>query len=411
MTKLFGQVNCLFLTLGSLLALATPGFAQSGAHVPAYQAPMPNYFSGTNYRAMGEIYPYPPPVGSSGSVSIVDTQLYVGGELVRSWTRGPEDQINYPLSLAVMFDSSRFAANSIIHVRFTGHDNFGRFYDSDIDDPGNDAPNKNWATLYGRYDFEVAYIYKNSAGQFVIPGGPEEQYRALPPARASLLAMSYQIRKQETSLGWSALDLYPYAKECNVLLINSHSNSTFMNSDTNDLWLQYWGQPVTIKNIYGTTVPTGAPADSIGLLTNRIEANGIGLPPFNSTGLPPINIAFMSGCQTAADNQFAEGTLYPYGNVYVGTSEYPEDQACVGFAISFETNGNAGAVHTAFWGALANGRIVAIARDIAYEAYEGSNGGDDPTDFMHVYGDFNARLKRVYTPDGSDAPNKWYRSI
>lgn len=86
--RILGQIS---LPACLLSALCVPVAAQSGAYVPDYQVEMPRYWSGTNCRAYGNLYVYPGIPGIPIAPQFDDAQLYVGGTLVRTWSRGGGD--------------------------------------------------------------------------------------------------------------------------------------------------------------------------------------------------------------------------------------------------------------------------------------------------------------------------------
>lgn len=243
-------------------------------------------------------------------------------------------------------------------------------------------------------------------------GGDESPYRALPSSSSRLPIMGYDLQSYVNSLGWTAIEFGADAQDCNILHVHSHGNSSFIWSDSNDYWYEYLGWPPDGNtqrpptNIYGGSTPIAAPTGSINLYDQRVAANGSGLPPFNSTGKPPINLAYIGACSAAVDNTFADGTLYPYGNAFTGVSSWPENQSCVGYALSFKSN-QTRAVNEAFWEHVKETYTVTEARVEAFDAYQGSNKPSYATDFMHVWGDYYTRLKGVYTGTAGQAPG-WH---
>lgn len=199
-----------------------------------------------------------------------------------------------------------------------------------------------------------------------------------------------------TDIGWTALDVLDDVKVCDVFYMHTHSTGALVWSDSNDYWRQYPSNPppLTPENIWPIQPP---PSGGYAFLPARVEANGSGLPPYNSTGLPPINLAFLDTCSSGSDNLFAEGLLYPQGNVYTGGPlDFPEDQCEVGFQITALFD-NCDGYNQAFWGALADGWDADTARRQLFSAYQGANKPNDPETLVHVWGDWATRLKGVYT--------------
>lgn len=361
---------------------------------------MPYYFSGTNARIFMT-------VGMTFD-SIKQIKMWIGGEVV--WDESyPDPYVSgiWQLSAGhdLMFDSTQFANGTELEVKFEiwGWGSSHRIKTES-------AQVVNQAVLYGRYDLEISFLTKNSAGNWVMAsGGDEEPYRVLPSSSSRLASMGYDIRKYVTTLGWAAEEFGVDSQDCNVLHVNTHGATTFFWSDTNDYWYEYiFGLPndyTHITNVYGCSTPQGAPTGSINLLDYRVAANGTGLPPFNSTAKPPINLAYFDCCSAGVTNEFAEATLYPYGNVYAGMYS-SENQSSVGYAITVSAS-QARNVAEAFWQRLEDRYTVTEARYQAYDAYQGGNKPGNATEFMHVWGDFYARLKGVYS--GSTGANyNWH---
>lgn len=325
------------------------------------------------------------------------------------WDQAFPDPILEPGEIAsghaIMFDSSHFPNQQSVTITADVWDWSGghRSYQGS-------APVQNQSVLYGRYDQEIEFLHPNGNGWLTAPGGDETAFRALPSSASRLPAMHYDVIVENTRMGWTAGDFGLDSMIGNVIDIHTHGNEHFMWSDSNDWWYVYAGGSPATTDIYGTVA--GPPADSIALIDYREIANGPGspLPPFNS-GSPPISLAMLSTCDAGVDNTFAEGLLYPYGNMYAGVSDYPEDQSCIGLAIPFQSDQNA-FTNEAFWKALKNRKTADEARKKAFQAHDGDDKPELATEFMHVWGDFYTRLKSVYTGDSSQqSALDWFRSI
>lgn len=208
--------------------------------------------------------------------------------------------------------------------------------------------------------------------------------------------MQYAVTKN-VSQGWTATQFATAAEACNVLHVHSHGSPERVWSDSNDYWINHPQDCDPPVCIYGGALPGNAETGAVSLLNIRMSANGQGLPPYNSTGSPPINIAYIDACNTGVNNSFADGALFPYGNTYVGTSGTPEGQAVFGHAIPVYSS-EAEATNEHLWEALRLGYTAHEARINAFFGYQGANAPGTAYDFMHVWGDFYARLKSVYRP-------------
>jgi len=200
-----------------------------------------------------------------------------------------------------------------------------------------------------------------------------------------------------TDLGWPSNWFYNAMEETiSVVYLHTHGEAecavpdppiseppaTWMLSDLDELGLYPEEEPDWKYFI----VP-----DSI--LYRRQLAIGSGTPPFNSTGKPPIWLAFNDGCKTGNDNAFAEAYLWPYTTI---NGDWCANQAQCGWSI-YKTSNQTKPCMEVFWGYMADGWHADKARIELYDAYQGLNKPLDPRDLVHVYGDWNTRLHGVYT--------------
>jgi hypothetical protein len=241
-------------------------------------------------------------------------------------------------------------------------------------------------------------------------GNRFQRTQGIPSALNALSSMQYDVTAQVTNKGWTMYDLAEGMDMDDVFYVHSHGNASFIWSDWNDYWYEFDGvQPIhSAEAIYGSG---GSGASFIDLLPYRVASNGSGLPPFNSTGSPPINVAFIDSCNAADTNSFSP-ILYPYGNWFTGApSSFPEDQSLVGYTITFSTD-QTSQCDEVFWTALQDGFTVVEARQQTYLVYFGDNRPNEADEFMPVWGDFYTRLKGVYTGDDRNQGGEtWYRNI
>ncbi len=340
---------------------------------------------------MGDIYPYPRPPGYFGNVHIMDMQLYVGGQQVHSWTRnGPDEEVShpsslevifdeeYPLSLMVMFDSSHFPPNQNIHVRLTGHDNLNRFYDSDIDDPGNDAPARNKAMLYEHPDPNIS------------------------PDSVPILGTWIGGVNYETSVvnggSWTEAQFFSDMQTSNLVHCTTHSNPDLHWSGINEaIW---W-------NDYET---------------NRISQIGSGIPPYN-TGSIPVNFMYIVACNIGDTSRFNR-VNYPYYMAWGGP--WMENQAWMGPKVDTNVVDDAFLSHE-IWKYLKLGESARYAWQTFNDWLLANPGkikvGDDgngiwrdmvPGDLCLYSGLFDigsVRITTVYQEDWIAIPGNWYRPI
>jgi len=361
---------------------------------------VPPYFSGTNSRiavTVGMTYD-----------GLDRVEMHIGGELV--WEE--DYPLGFPPILALsdyhqtIFDSTHFPHGESVEVtvKVWGQEPSYREFSEEV-------PVINHAVLYGRNDLENYFLGWVDGPGWVQAGESKAPYRSLPSSYSRLPGMGYYIEAYMKTMGWTAQQFGEATEDCNVLHVHSHGALDFFWSDSNDYWYAYpefpaQGHPPT--NVYALSLPESPPTGSIALLAHRIAANGSAtpLPPFNTSGKPPINLVYLDTCYSGLTNDFAEATLYPYGNIYAGVSQYPEDQSCVGHAIAVQLD-QSRAVNEAFWGHLEDTYTVSEARLVVFNAYSGTNKPTYATDFMHVWEDFYTRLKGVYTGT-TGAESRWY---
>jgi len=228
------------------------------------------------------------------------------------------DGVNPPSGLAVMFDSTRFVNDSDVTVEFEAWCADGSYYY----DAGS-AQVANWATLYGIYDLEVEPLFWVNGQWYSYP--PANHATIEPIVRPSAVAIGYGIQNANTSLGWNAYQLLGDFRNANVFYVHTHGTPNNIWSDTDDHHFYHPGPYTGIgyprENIWPTTAaPTPLNAQFV-FQPERVIANGSGLPPYNSTGQPPITLAHFQTCGTHHDNYFAAAVLYPEGNAYTGRRE------------------------------------------------------------------------------------------
>jgi hypothetical protein len=354
--------------------------------------PMPYYFSGTNCRAMGSL-------GSptvEGWPTIMN--LYVGGELVAHWDSfegmegpafmqskfggGGPKYPSIPRGLRAMFDSTHFAPGSTVAVFFEA-----------------------WTNL-GYFSATGSAVVKNS---ILLSQHPEP---LIDPDTALVVGDLIQPNfHRDLSLyrnGWSPFDFIYGMAERTVIFSSTHGTNTefyagkkFYDAD-GDPWI------TTLRPNGGITSHAPTHPDwlySVGIGPYRAAQMGTGYPPFNSSGQPPINLAFILSCSTGAEDEFIE-FLRPYINYYAGALE---DQAFTGFAGSLFAIDHYDIARAAF-ASLTAGKTVLDAK-IAVLALGKLCGEDNhvmTSGDMPIYGDPYTRLHSVYTASLAP-PVGWFR--
>lgn len=362
----------------------------------------PNYFSGANsrVRAYGCVW--------NGTLGLTHVRLWIGEGPPLVDYEVPWHPFLYvnEVQIRIMFDSAHFDDGDVVEVTFELTDTDNVVHQESIS-----IPVYNKASLFGRFDLDCQPLFwKEATGQWSTGG---DECFGVPVAEdyfAPYGNLNYRNHHRNTMLGWDKVDLLQALSDVNVFYVHTHGSQTHFWTDKNDYHFSYPNPPaISPENAFAVTVPLNYQQTGFTLKPTRIAANGTGLPPFNSTGLPPINVAFLDACDAGTDNSFAEALLYPGGNFYTGYLWFPENQAEVGYAISFQA-GQTADCNEAFWGTLADGYTVHEARLEVYEAYDGSNKPANPVDLMHVWGDFYTRLSGVYTGSAYPSPQTtWWR--
>jgi len=266
---------------------------------------------------------------------LVYAELQINGEVVNQIIWNPGDPDYVAMLPSVMFDSTHFANGSTVTVTVRSEEDLGHGGQASAS-----APVKNFASLFGRYDLEssvpIAWNWDDPVGYYFIG---DMSWHGLPWAAAFLSSMGYYIEHQVTSRGWGSGDLLAGLADCTVFYVHTHGATTYYWTDLNDFYNWYPAAPESwSENAYASS--TGGDPYGFVLEPTRVNAMGSGLPPFNSTGLPPIALSFMVACDTGTNNDFAEAYLYPYTNAYVNPAI--EDQSELGYNLPFELRSDCG---------------------------------------------------------------------
>lgn len=361
------RVVVVALAFGSLLIVA-PILPAAGAveckiwwgTVPG-QDPLdrfPTYFSGTRVAVVAEVRTTTP------GAFIYWVRVRVGGEQTKYVQLYPYVFLPY-VYVQSRFASTHFADGAVVQVTAEAMDTMGQY--------GTAAPRSstvyNKATLYGRNEWEQ---------------NPSWDSAGVPAARTNLTAMNHSICAENTTLGWTRMDLLADLVPCTAFFVNTHAVTP---------------QIITADDEAETITATD-------MWLVRQVAVGSGYPPFNS-GSPPVNLAFTNACITGLDNCFAEALLFPEYTAY--NQNWSENQSEVSWRIQKLVVGTRSASE-AFWGALSAGATAHQARDEASDAYWDAIGErrKDPRETLSVWGDYYTRLYGLYTYGDSIASGFWH---
>lgn len=246
-----------------------------GAYVPGPNEQMPYYFFGTYNIAKGRAIAYPPaPLGPPRYFTY--GCLIVGGWGVRWFQYNPEDPICVNLTLGVVFDSTHFAPGTDVTVEIVAIDNYGTVYNTI-----NSAPTKNRAIIYSHPEFSC---WGGNGGLI---------------ADGLLSGVNYETHEQHDE--WTALEHFSDMNVCNLVWVASHG---FVN--------QYHAGNLpdvgddTLRRCW--TENTWDPTQQgwgLGYLQVRTTQTGGGLPPWNASHNPPINLLVLEVCALASDIRWA----------------------------------------------------------------------------------------------------------
>ncbi len=357
----------LVLSLAGLVASAQPG--GFGIQIPAGGGPMPNYWSGTNCRASG---------GAQIGEPIWAAHLFLNGELVYEWIA--PDPETYPLSIAlkVMFDSSHFANGIPVEVTFIV---WGVFTGMHVGQSNPDPIVKNKLMMFEHDDPDIT------------------------PDAAPLVSDLMTGR----NYGLFLRTLGPWTDDNYWGALNAGTDG-----NTNAAFYAGHGGP---GNHDACVPPHMLPEN---YETHRISDIGTGLPPFNSTGRPPVFFLHLVACECGKTSDF-KTALWPY---YMGWGgPYLEDQALLGYKECVKLAEERGLAEK-IWEYLAVGHTAFNAVE-TFKQFLAANPGVFHSSDIHgtrnmvaadvkLYGDGAMRLKTVYT--GNYAPptsptTPWYSSL
>jgi hypothetical protein len=246
--------------------------------------PPPRYFAGTNCLASGEAFEFP------ANTQVMAQRLYIRGVCVKEM--GPSDPNSEThVGLAVRFDSSWFQEGWL-----DGYDqSLVVRYEVDLKDietgtvtthsGSMNAPLKNRLVkgCHSQYDPWVGMNVNHYLNN--LPG--------------------YQIVEPVNASSFDAKDWLDSLDGANALFIATHSN-------------EFWHESRTIgSHVHtGGPIPPQAPPtfnNNPSHLSARIAQLGSGIPPYNSSNVPPIQWGYVFGCYSGFANDYVR-MCYPYQN-------------------------------------------------------------------------------------------------
>ena len=347
--------------------------AQAGVVItphPGFEDP-PKYFSGTNSRAhyYAEV--------TNGSY-ITYAWLTIGGHIVwqtpppQPW---PRQVVYYNAGPVVMFDASKFNHMDMVEVKLH------LYVDGQL------------------VEHSYQTIAKCQADAWSDPDFPSQNGgNGVSVAAQKLGSMNYQT--QSFTNHWTVEEFLErfYGS---IIYVNAHGEPQ----------LHRDGDMGSVSFIQSSSF------DLLNYVAGRNQRNGYGLPPYNSTGNPPINLLSLDCCNTGDDNT-ASSALLPFYNVYSSTA--CEDQAVHTYSV-FTRLGDSEAMARIIYDQLQAGKSILQASTylIVHAEDEDIKCSDDdpgPYRFMSlttdraILGDISAKIKNAY--DGSTAQSmEWFRVV
>lgn len=379
--RVLAMVRALTL-LFSIVATTFAGAQPSGGPfcaVPAGGAPMPPYFYSTNNHVSGNAMVGP--ADGRGPRYFVYACLKVGGYTVDEYIHIVGEPQPMSIGGEATFDSTVFGNGTQLVVRFEAIDSYGVVYEAE-----DSAPVKN---KIGLAQVDEWNDYLNTDG--------------IERTRVLMENLGWDIHELST-MDWNPADLYDLFSGAGIYHIGVHGD---VDRHWTDNWDEVLAQPFMIN-----AIPN--------YFDWRASMNGTGLPPHNSTNIPPVTFAFLDSCYAGTNSDFFESILLPHMTSY---GEYVENMCLIGYPQAVMVAGHDVAAHDLFL-KLREGVVATKAREefldsnlarwianplsIYVVTISWGNIVDDESE-MHLYGDPNTRVRWVYTGDENFAEEMWFK--
>ncbi|MBX3095279.1 MAG: hypothetical protein KF812_00305 [Fimbriimonadaceae bacterium] len=406
---------------------------------------IPEYFSGCNSRAFISAYTLSEGEGETQTLtpSIVKSQLFINDELIEEQNCPVHPTLGIPLPLfsmghSIMFDAAHYGGAGVGTIVIK----------QKVWEYGSTSPAENSYSVSSKSDAILAgyhsvdangyawYSYVDIWSTTQWAWTPYSAEYKISNALTSKFAQMDYDPDVLNSMNWAASTFLSGWSGKNNIFVALHGAPAegglppLLFGASEDPWSAYpgfpsaWPPPTAsfpLELIIGTypepaTTPSATIASNVSLWRiryYRIAQIGTGLPPFNTSAEPPINLAFIYSCEVASgggnsDPGIAGDSLYPNGNVYTAVSEFPENQSAVMFEESVQiAAATALRDHCYYW--MQIGYSVRRAMD-KWEDYM----ADSDTvfgDSADVYGDHATRISRVYLPSYLSQSTTYVRSL
>lgn len=297
----------------SLLILAhflwVSALAQSGGpfcSVPAGGGPMPFYFYSTNNRASGNAMVGP--ADERGPRYFTYAALKIQGYVVKDFVYVPGEPQPMSIGLEAVFDSTVFASGSIVAVQFEALDSYGVAY-TDID----------WAPVKNKIGLAQLDEWNGNP----LTDGIEE-------TNQKMSNLGWQIEELSHYL-WSTSELADLFAGSGIYHVSTHGYWQYLNplgwvlahmtDEGDDIFARQLSSPFNAEPNYETW---------------RTTMNGSGYPPFNSTAMPPVTLAFLDACTIGGTSEY-NTILLPWLTSY---GDFVVNQAFLGYPYSVRIKGS-----------------------------------------------------------------------
>lgn len=354
--------------------------------------------------------------------TIVKHELWLNNELISQWVKSWNRPNSFHARYHIMFDSAYYAGgngNGPITVKLK------------VWEAGDTVPQENSYTVQAINNAIIANRNEWEVKRIFWDEGTTQWYSYTGSHFFDAVEDDFLgIKRPVTAIShfrWDAADVLDVLGGKNMLIWASHGhggepgnfpvNPPRVYSGTDDLSGQapsgppHYGPGFTMERVNGyRPIPpakyedTGEVVDWVRLRTWRINQMGTGLPPFNTTATPPVNVGLFvvcdAGAQGSNDPGLSGDLLYPSGNVYVGISSFPENQAVV-IPESAVLINQIRVRTNQFMNRLEAGDTVAEAVIHFEQEYDGVSAT------ASVFGDPHTRVRFVYMGAQNGAPVMW----
>ena len=318
---------------------------------------VPNYWSGTNCKVEFSCES----VGSPGEPGIVEPTItgydvFIGGQISKSWSKNAGDPNTFAVSPAIIFDSTHFSNGTLLQIQVRVHvEEDGAAFTI----VGDSAPEKivrNRARMLTHEDFLFGPDTESLKNQ----------------TEAALSAGNFTVTNRFDG-DWTKDDLRLDLLNATVVSLVSHGNVNSPGTrwaDNQRPAIDENNPPTESEALLWRFFAHFANAAVYSVEPARREGTGVppssnqvDLPPYNP-GNPPCTITYLGACLTGSDATILQTFAWPVGTRYNPTPIGGKDdnEAVICYAISPKHPGITHA-ETKLWTLLMAGFTVGQARE------------------------------------------------